>query len=237
MALDRYQLLGLGLMSFGVIFAAYSYFVLLSVPLTSLGMACVILGSTLLMVPGSPVPRHQIRAMMEGSLVNVEALLEEFDIRGKAVYLPPVEGRVRAFVPVEENEEPNVDAGHVPLRVFSEAGDIYGVNVYPPGSEAVRLSLLPEEAGPEDALSHVLVDFVEAVESIKYVQRGAEAVVELGKPRAGSDYPRVNMCLGSYPVSVAGCVLAYVLRGPVYYRGEEASGDIVLGYFRVGPIG
>jgi hypothetical protein len=238
LALDRYQLLGLSLSSFGAVFASYSYLVLLSVPLTALGLACIILGSTLLMVPGSPVPKHQMRAMMEGSLVNLEALLEEFDVRGKAVYLPPSEGRVYAFIPVQENVDLGaINPRQVPVRVLSEAGGVRGVTVFLPGSEAVRLSLLPGEVGAEDALNYVLVDFIEAVESVKFVRRGGEAVVELGKPRAASEYSRVNECLGSYAVSVAGCVLAHVLRSPVHYRGEEASGDSILGYFLVSSSG
>jgi hypothetical protein len=236
--LDRYQLLGLSFASFGAVFASYSYLVLLSVPLAALGLACVILGSTLLMVPGSPVPGQQIRAMMEASLVNVEALLEEFDVRGKAVYMPPDDGRVHAFVPLQGNVDLGaVDPQRVPVRVLTEAGGVRGVTVFPPGSEAVRLSLLPDEAGAEDALSHVLVDFVEAAESVKLVRRGGEAVVELGRPRGSSEYPRVNGCLGSYPVSLAGCVLAHVLRSPVAYMGEEASGMSTLAYFEVAPTG
>jgi hypothetical protein len=62
-------------------------------------------------------------------------------------------------------------------------------------------------------------------------------VVELGRPRASSEYPRVNGCLGSYPVSVAGCVLAHVLRGAVAYRGEESSGGSTLAYFEVASAG
>ncbi|MFH2112167.1 MAG: hypothetical protein ABIJ47_13015 [Candidatus Bathyarchaeota archaeon] len=238
MALDRYQLLGLSHLSFGAVFSSYSYLVLLSVPLTALGLACIIVGSTLLMVPGSPVPKHQVRAMMEGSLVNVEALLEEFDVKGKAVYLPPNEGRVYAFIPVQENADLEaINPDRVPVRVLTEAGGVRGVTVFPPGSEAVRLSQLTEEVGAEDALNHVLVDFIEAAEYVKFVRRGGEAVIELGKPRAASEYPRVNECLGSYAVGVAGCVLAHALRSPVYYRGEEASGDNTLGYFWVSSSG
>lgn len=221
-------------MSFGAVFAGYSYAVLSSVPLTALGLACVILGSTLLMVPGSAVPAREVRAMMEGCLVNVEALLEELDARGKAVYMPPTDGRVYAFVPFPENANVGeLDPGSVPRRVFTEAGGVRGVTIFPPGSEVVRLSLLPEEAGAEDALSRVLVDFIEAVESVKYVRRGAEAVVELSRPRIASEQPRVNGSLGSFSVSVAGCVLAYVLRCPVHFKGEEASGGRVVGYFEV----
>ncbi len=72
MKLDNYSYLGLGLMGFGVPFAGFSYWVLLNIPLTSLGLATVILGVTLLLVPSNPVPRQHIRAMVEGSLVNIE---------------------------------------------------------------------------------------------------------------------------------------------------------------------
>jgi hypothetical protein len=220
--------------SLGAVFAAYSYMVLLSVPLTALGLGCVVLGSTLLMVPESAVPSREVKAMIEGGLVNVEAVLEEYDARGRAVYLPPNEGRVQAFVPISEN--PHMDAINpdtVPRRVLTEAGGVRGVMVFPLGSEAVRLSQLPEDVDAEDTLSHVLVDFIEIVESIKYVRSGAEVVVELGRPRLASEYPRVNTCFGSFSVSVAGCVLAHVLRSLVYFKGEEVSGSSVIGYFEV----
>jgi len=176
--------------------------------------------------------------MVEGSLVNVEALLEEFDARGRAVYHQPNDGRVHAFIPISAN--PNLGAfspAVVPNRVLIEAGGVRGVTIFPPGSEAVRLSQLPEGAEPEAALNHVLMDFLEVVESVRYVSSGARAVVELAGPRVASGYPRVNECLGSYTVSIAGCVLAHVLRRPVEYGGEEESGGDVLGYFKVAPHG
>ncbi len=55
--LDRYSGVGLGLMVFGAPFAVYSYVVLLNTPLAALGLACVVLGGTLLLVPGSLVRR------------------------------------------------------------------------------------------------------------------------------------------------------------------------------------
>ena len=238
MALDRYQLLGAALIAFGVLVAPYSYVVLLSVPLTSLGLACVILGATLLMVPGSPMPAHQIRALIESSLVNIEAMLEEYDAEGKAVYLPPNDDHVHTFVPLMRDVDLGVfDASRMPLRVVTEHRGVKGLLLYPPGAEAVRLSLLPEDVGAEDALSHVLVDFLEAVASVKAVEKGREVVVELAGPRAGTEYPRVNRCLGSYPVSVAGCVLAKVYGAPVRYAGEETREGRTLGFYEVKRLG
>lgn len=234
MKLDRYQLLGLSLTAFGLIFAAYSYEVLLSVPLTSLGVACLVLGVTLLLVPSSPVPSRQIRAMMEGSLVNIEALLEEYDAKGQAAYVPH-EGRVYAFIPLAEAQV-KVNPTSTPLRVYTSAGGEPGLLVFPPGSDAVRLAGLPEEAGVEDALSYVLVDFLEVCESLKAVQDHGRVVVELNKVRAATEYTRVNRSLGSATVSLTGCVLATVTGRPVYLRSEEGS-DRKVAVFEVEPPG
>jgi hypothetical protein len=99
------------------------------------------------------------------------------------------------------------------------------------------LSLLSEEAGLEDALTQVLVDFIEAVDTVKAVRNGREIKIELGGVRVSTDYLRVNECLGSYPVSIAGCVLSQVLGTPICYRGEEDYGDKKLAFFEVMNIG
>ena len=181
--------------------------VFLSVPLTALGLSTIILGATLLLVPSNPTPAHQIRAMVEASLVNIEALLEEFDVLGEAVYLP-MDERISAFIPVEEGMELNVDTERIPVRVLTESNGVPGVMVFPPGSELVRLALLPEDIQVEDALNAVLVD-----------------------------YDRVNQSLGSLAVSVSGCVIADILGKPVYFLREESVDNRLTGFFRVGQVG
>ncbi len=232
--MDKYQNIGIGFTSFGVIFAVYSYTVFENIPLTALGLSTIILGATLLLVPSNPTPAHQIRAMVEASLVNIEALLEEFDVMGKAVYLPPNDERVSAFIPLEEGQESKIIADKVPVRVLTESNGVPGVRVFPPGSELVRLALLPEDILLEDALNAVLVDFVEMANSVKAVSESDHVLVELVSPKVGSDYDRVNNSLGSLAVSVSGCVIADNLGKPVYFLREETDGDTRTGFFRVG---
>lgn len=224
-SVDRYTALGLGLVVFGVPLAVFSYLVLLSVPLTSLGLACIVLGVTVMLTPSSPVPAHTIRAMVEGSCVNIEALLEEFDARERAVYLPPRDGRVYAFVPLASN--PGVSAAwaasEAPVRVVTEAGGEPGLLVFPPGSEVVRLSLLSAEAGVEEALSHVLVDFLEAVESVRAVRDGGRVVVDMTVSRAETEFPRYRQVLGTLSTSTAGCALSTVLRVPLTLQDEQVD--------------
>jgi hypothetical protein len=222
---DRYVALQIGLLIFGFPLAAYSYFILSNVPLLALGLACIILGATAMLIPSSPVPTHTVRAMVEGACVNIEALLEEFDASEKAVYLPPRDGRVYAFVPLRANPGASLAwaAMEAPMRVVTEAGGEPGLMVFPPGSEVVRLSMISPEAGVEEALNHVLVDFLEAVGSVKAVSEGGRVVVDLEKTRFETEFPRFRQVLGSIVVSTSGCVLSTVLGIPVLLQDEQVE--------------
>lgn len=236
---DVYTRAGTVLLVFGLLFGAYSYWVLEDVSLTSLGLSSVILGATALLIPSSPVPRDSVRALVEAGAVNVEAVLEEFDAKARGYYLPPRNGRVHCYVPLgtgfEDHHLKRRDAA--PLRVLTEVSGFPGVVVFPPGSEAVRLAGLGEGAGVEDALSYVLVDFMEAVEAVKAVVTGDRVVVELNHVRADTSLSRYHACLGSLPVSTAGCVLAWVTGAPVAYTGERSDGTKVTAGFRVVKVG
>lgn len=236
---DPYVRAGVVLIVFGAPFAAYSYWVLSNVTFTALGLASVILGVTAVLVPSSPVPADSVRVMVEAASVNIEALLEEHDATLKAVYMPPVDGRVYCFVPLtgDLGDWQVEQLKATPLRVSNEFGSVRGVSVFPSGSEVVRLSGLGEESGVEDALSFVLVDFLESVEGVKAVRSGDRFVVQLDKIRADTVYPRVRMCLGSSASSVAGCVLAWVMCKPVQFLGEEQLGDSVTASFRLIGVG
>ena len=231
--LDRYLAFGIGLAIFGVPFAVFSYLILLSIPLTAFGLACLILGATIALVPESPVPKQTIRAMVEGSCAGVESLLEEFNAKNKAVYLPPRDGRVVAYIPMNGDQSTAWKAMEAPIRILSEVGGEPALMVFPPGSEILKLSMLGEESGVDEALSYMLVDFLEAVASVKSVGVGRRTIISISKPRIRSDFPRFNICLGTLPTSIAGCVLAQILGKPVALIEEFAVGDQVNATFEV----
>jgi len=232
---DRVAGAGLSLIVFGVVFGGYSYLVVGDSTYTALGLACVVLGAVMVMVPSSPVPLSAVRAMVEGSAVNVEALLEEYEARGKAVYLPPRDRRVYCYVPLGEFSDADL-AGVLrsPVRVLAGSG---GLMVFPPGAEVVRLCDLGEEAGLEDALSYVLVDYLEAVDSVKAAEAGDNLVVQVTGPRMETGFPLFAACLGSAVVSVAGCVAAWVKGEPVVFLGEDRVKGSVTARFRVVGLG
>ena len=224
--LDRYTGLGLLLVEFGVPFALFAYFVLLNTPLSALGLGCLIIGSTLMLIPSSPVPKETVWAMVEGSCLNVEALLEEFDARWRAVYLPPRQGLIYAYAPLSANPgyEGVSAAMAAPIRVFSDAGGGRALMIFPPGSEVVRIASLEKDSSVDEALSYILVDFLEAVESVKAVRSGDRYILEMSGARVETRFPRFELVLGSLPTSIAGCILASVLGKPVALVNEDLSG-------------
>jgi hypothetical protein len=196
----------------------------------------MIIGVTALLVPSRAVPGESVRALVEVAAINVEALLEEFDAVGKAVYLAPRDDRVYCFVPLS-GEVVSSGFDRVSVRVVSRVGGVDGLFVFPPGGEVVRLAGLGEESGAEDALVYVLVDYVELVEGVRAVETGDRVVVELLRPRVDTEYSRYRECLGSLATSVAGCVLAWVYDASVVYLGEEVTDDKVTASFRVNKAG
>jgi len=231
--LDRYLALGLGLAIFGAPFALFSFTLLLSIPLTAIGLSCVILGVAIALVPESPVPKETIRAMVEGSCISTESLLEEFNVTNKAVYLPPRDGRVTAYIPSNGDQTSAWKAIENPTRIIGEVEGKVALTLFPPGTEIIRLSDIGEESGVDEALSYILVDYLEAVESTKTVEAGRRIIVSMSKPRIRSDFPRFNACLGTLPSSIAGCILAQVLKKPVGLIEEQATNQQVITTFEV----
>jgi hypothetical protein len=173
--------------------------------------------------------------MVEAASIPVEALLEEFNVEEQAVYLPPRDGRVYVFAALTSNPgglEPD-ELERIPVRVVNVVGGVPGLMLFPPGSELVRLSGLEVNAGLEEAVNSVLVDFVEGVESVSVAREGDSLVVEVEGCRLRSDWPRFKRVLGSPAMSIAGCALAYALNRALRFRGEEVEGRRVRGFFTV----
>ncbi len=231
--MDRYSRSGIIFLVFGGSFAAFSYLVLQDVTFTSIGLASLILGATAILVPSRAVPGESVRALVEAAAVNIEAILEEFDANKHCVYLPPRHERVYCFIPLSDGDFDGTLLKRAPIRVVTRVSGVDGLMLFPPGGEVVRLVGLGEESGLEDSLVFVLVDYMELVESVRAVVRGDRIVVEFNRPRLETGFNRFNECMGSLASSVAGCVLAWVFKGPVHYLGEERSDDLITSSYRV----
>ena len=122
--MNRFRAVGIALVGFGAILAVFSYFIIASIPLTSLGIAFVILGLVVLIFPEYLVPHQVVKGMISGSVANIEAVLEEFAAIHKAIYLPPRDGKIYAYVPLLANPSyPKLsEIIDVPKRIICNVG-------------------------------------------------------------------------------------------------------------------
>jgi hypothetical protein len=235
LARPRYLSFGAGIASFGAVLAYTSYYFLFSVPFAALGLACVILGGATLTLPESPVPSGAVRGVIQASVMNVEAVLEEFDAHEKAVYLPPKDGLAVAFVPLSSNPHlPTFDAlMAAPRRLLTEAEGSPVLLVIPPGSELVRASELSEASGLEDAIQYVLTEVSELCSSAKAVTTGDRFVVEMKGIKVKTEAAKYLTIMGSIPASIAASVSATVLKKGVTLMSESIDGKKSSATFRV----
>lgn len=231
MRLDNYQYLGIGLLGFGSFFAGYSFIVFSNIPLTALGLSSIIIGASLLLVPSNPVPKEQVLAMIRGSQMNTQALLEEYDVLGKALYLDG-DTYTYTFVSLEENPSYGRIEGIPEIRLRSSLNQVEGVFVFSATQEIVRQLDLSSEYTLEDALNMVLVDQLEVADSVKVVDELESILVEINGGKTGGDYDRINFCLGSLQSNLSGLIIARITGRPVYYIREEIDAGTIKAFFR-----
>jgi hypothetical protein len=236
--MTTYSEAGYALVGFGAVVSVVSYFVIQNIPLTALGLGSVMVGLASLLLPPKAVPTSLVKAMLQNSCTNIEAILEQYDARGRAVYLPPRDGYVTAFVPIKEIPSMEVAAaGDIPLRVLSAAGGTKGVTVFPPGSELPKAYEAYQEGSFDDLLRLVLVDGMELASSVRTSRDGDVVVVEIKGPRVTPDLPRFNRCLGSLPTSVAACALSFKEGKRVVVEKEDVSKDKIIAVLREVKVG
>ncbi len=212
---DRFNAFGAALASFGALFSLLSYKILSNIPLTALGIGMLILGLSICLTPTSPIPRKAVRALIEGSILNLEALLEEFDASCKGYYVPHEDGRVYVYVPLSSETGPPKVALKPRGVVVEEGGKPYLVFL-PPASELVRVEGFSDV---EAAISEVLVDLTELCKSVKVVRSG-DINIEVKGVRGYVSAERFKRVFGSIEACLAACVAAALSNSPVYVLSE-----------------
>ncbi len=235
MARVRYFSFGVGIASFGAVLAYVSYYFLFSVPFAALGIACVILGAATLTLPESPIPSGAVRGVIHSSVMNVEAVLEEFDVQQKAVYLPPRDGEAVAYVPLSSNPHPpSLEALlSAPRRLVTVADGVPVILVIPPGAELVRAAELSEASGIEDAIQYILTEVTELCSSVKAVVTGDKLVVEMKGIKVKTEAAKYLLSLGSIPASISASVAATVTKKGITLVSEIIEGKNSSATFKV----
>jgi len=223
------HILGYALVAFGAAVAAFFWFIMGNVPLTALGIGMAVVGSSLAITPLSPVPSATVRRLLEGSLLNIEALLEELGASGsgKGYYVPRRDGGVQVFIPMTADgtgAPPPADAAADGL-VAKVGGKQYLV-VYPPAA-SLMANREPEGDGSdlEGAISEALVEEAGLADSLRVAESGQAVTVEISSPKSKAGAGRVRHSMGSLEAGIAAAVAAGAKGKPVTVESEEDAAN------------
>jgi len=228
-----YTLLGLGLTLAGSMLSLASYTILRSIPLTSLGISTVILGVVSLAL-GRAQPEispEAVSILLESSLENISALIEELGLNSKAVYMPSsiTSGEPKALIPLHSNPNPPKPKAPLPKRLVVKYGsnpEDLGLLITTPGSTII--DLLESKPGPapadvESTISSLLTGITGMADSVKLTIEGERILVEVSKPRLEHRNTGIYACLGSPLASIIASVVAEALNEPIIIENEEYS--------------
>ena len=207
---------GYGLAALGAGLAGFSWYLLQSTPMTALGIGIAVVGASIGITPTSPVPSKAVRKLLEGSMLNIEAILEDTGAANRGYYVPeaasargPGEGEgkgggmVRVFVPLGEDAAP---ASWEPRGLVSEMGGREYLVLHPPGSLLLRNEELSGDLEP--LLHYFLVEETGLVESLSASEAAGSVAVEFRRPRAGPPSGRARRVMGSLESGIAAAIIA-----------------------------
>lgn len=229
-AKNPYMLLGLGLLLTGVWLAPVAHFLLDSTPLSALGMSLMILGVVCLVLGRTrPTISPEVSALLlETSLENISAIIEELGLRAKAVYLPSsmTQGQPQALIPLHSNPSLPLIAKPLPKRLIVKYGpspEDIGLLIATPGSATTKM--LESMPGPtsgelEDALSSILDGMLDIADSVRVTMTDKNVTVEVSNPRIEYRNIRFYECLGSPLASIAAALAAEALDKPIAIESE-----------------
>jgi len=228
---NPYRILGIILAVAGALIAPVFYFVVGSVPLASVAVSAIILGLTCLFLANARpyISPEACQTLLKTGEENTAALLEELNLRTRAVYLPSDRrgGHSQALVPLASD----VDFQHLreklPGRLIVRYGpnnDQMAVAVTTVGG--VNLDLLPSKPGPsadeiESALNYLYTGVLDIAKGVAVNLSGSQITVAVSGAKMGSDNVWYYQCLGSPLASIAAAVVSEALDRPVRITGES----------------
>ena len=208
-----------------------AFLLLQSVPLTALGFSAVLVGLVSYGVSrGQPkLPPQAVDLLLQSSVENVSALVEELGLKTKAVYLPSslTGDKPKALIPIDESLEFSGKA--VPNRLIVKFGlkpEAMGLLVVTPDSAVKGLvESKPDcSAGDiESGLSSVLLGTLGLADGVRVSFSEDRVLVEVANPVFKDMKMWIYECLGTPVASISASVAAEVLDLPVKVVSEEFS--------------
>jgi len=229
-ARNSYIWLGSGLSFTGVWLVPVAHFLLESTPVTALGLSLIILG-TVCLVLGRTRPRISPEVstlLLETSLENISAIIEELGLTSKGIYLPSskAQGQSQALIPLHSASSLSGIGRSLPKRLIVKYGpnpEDIGLLVTTPGSATTRmLESVPEFIATEleDALTSILDGMLDMADGVRVSMNGGAITVEVINPRVEYKNIRFYECLGSPVASIAASLAAEASGKPVVVEKE-----------------
>ncbi|MEM2292246.1 MAG: hypothetical protein QXX41_03125 [Nitrososphaerota archaeon] len=207
-ALEKLHMFGISLLVFSIPFMISAYLLLNNTTLTALGIGLLILSVSILLTPARAIPPHAVRALLEGSVLSLEAILEEFDVSERGYYALSPNGRVYVYVPIHGKAKPPSIASEPSGLIYKE-GELEYLVLVPPASELVKSSEL-SGMDVESALNYVLIDLMEIADSVEIIMNDLVSV-KLRKVKSQISAGRFKNVFGSLEANIIACILANFL--------------------------
>ncbi|MEM0322164.1 MAG: hypothetical protein QW613_07225, partial [Thermoprotei archaeon] len=168
----------------GVLTAVLGGVVVNSGVLVASGVGMGLVAATLVSLPSNALPPSAVRRMLEASLYNVEAVLEELDVSARGYYVSTGGGRVAVYAPLSGSSPGSGLGGEPPPRLGGDGGGLVVAGVGGGGSYLVvypPLSVVDGVGGGDvdSALESYLVEYTELADSVQCVVEGGRYVLEV----------------------------------------------------------
>jgi len=228
---NPYRMLGLVLCAAGGTFAPIAYFAIGSVPFAALGLSAIMLGFTCIALAKvrPPISPEACELMLRTGMQNTASLLEELELRGKAVYLPSTmtDGSPKALIPLINGQDIFHIRDKIPARLIVRYGRDPGdmaISVTTTGG--MSISLLETRPGPtsaeiETAVTYILTGVLDMADSVVVRLNDSKVDVEVKGARMNHDDAWYYGCLGSPVASIVAAISSEALGYPVRIVDED----------------
>jgi hypothetical protein len=222
---------GLGLLIAGGLISLPACFIFHLVWLTALGI-CTLILSFILIALGKAIPKlppEVCRLLLETGLDNIATLIEELEIKTKAIYLPSslASNRPRAFIPLHSNGTRPEITKALPQRLIVRYGagpEDIGLLISTIGSTATGMLDSKPGASPaelESALTSLLTGRLGVADGTRVIYHNDRIRVEIDKPRIENGKSWSHQCLGGPLASLVASIAAEAWDKPITIKQEE----------------
>jgi len=233
---NTYQTLAISLTITGIAIAATAYFIINSTPLTAFGLSTILIGTvTYAISKGQPkIPPQASAILLQSSLDNTAALIEELGLKTKAIYLPKtITGdKPKALIPLTPNTE--INKKKLPKRLIVKYGPTtqeMGLLLTTPGS-TITANLEPKTdytaTDLETAVSEILLGTINLADGVRATITSEKILIEIINPRLEPTNMWVNEYIGSPIASIVASTITQTLNKPVTIQNEQYSKNKVL---------